>query len=484
MDLDTLDIARWQFAITTVYHFLFVPITIGLSAMVAGYETAWLRTGNEQWLRLTKFFGKLFLINFALGLVTGIVQEFQFGMNWSDYSRFVGDVFGAPLAIEGLLAFFLESTFLGLWIFGWDRLPPKLHAATMWLVHIGTVLSAYFILAANSFMQNPVGYAFNPETGRAELTDFVAVLTNKVQLVTFPHTVAAAYMTGAAFVVGISVWHLVRGQGRDEGQDARMYRSAARTGAWVLLAASVAVTVSGDVQGKIMTEVQPMKMAAAEGLYETEQPAAFSILTIGSLDGTEESFAIKVPGLLSWLGSGSLDAEVRGIDDLREEYVETYGQDPGEAYYSAGGYTPVIPLTYWSFRLMIGLGMAGAAGAVAVLWAPRRGRRLRSSRWVWLGVTLPLMPLFANSFGWIFTEMGRQPWVVFGLMTTERGVSPGVSPAEALTSLLVLTALYGVLAVVELKLLLHYIVRGADAFEAPTQRDDDQDPDRPLAFAY
>ncbi len=233
-----------------------------------------------------------------------------------------------------------------------------------------------------------------------------------------------------------------------------------------------------------MTEVQPMKMAAAEGLYETEQPAAFSILTIGSLDGTEESFAIKVPGLLSWLGSGSLDAEVRGIEDLREEYVETYGQDPGEAYYSAGDYTPVIPLTYWSFRLMIGLGMAGAAGAVAVLWATRRGRRLRSSRWVWLGVTLPLMPLFANSFGWIFTEMGRQPWVVFGLMTTERGVSPGVSPAEALTSLLVLTALYGVLAVVELKLLLHYIVRGADAFEAPTQRDDDQDPDRPLAFAY
>ena len=184
MDLEALDIARWQFAITTVYHFLFVPITIGLSALVAGYQTAWLRTGNEQWLRLTKFLGKLFLINFALGLVTGIVQEFQFGMNWSDYSRFVGDVFGAPLAVEGLLAFFLESTFLGLWIFGWDRLPRAVHASCMWLVHLGTLFSAYFILAANSFMQHPVGYEYNPETGRAELTDFVAVLTNKVQLVT------------------------------------------------------------------------------------------------------------------------------------------------------------------------------------------------------------------------------------------------------------------------------------------------------------
>ncbi len=214
MDLEALDIARWQFAITTVYHFLFVPITIGLSALVAGYQTAWLRTGNEQWLRMTKFLGKLFLINFALGVVTGIVQEFQFGMNWSDYSRFVGDVFGAPLAVEGLLAFFLESTFLGLWIFGWDRLPRALHASCMWLVHLGTLFSAYFILAANSFMQNPVGYDYNAETGRAELTDFVAVLTNKVQLVTFPHVILAAYMTAGAFVAGVALWHLVRGKGR------------------------------------------------------------------------------------------------------------------------------------------------------------------------------------------------------------------------------------------------------------------------------
>ncbi len=243
MDLEALDIARWQFAITTVYHFLFVPITIGLSALVAGYQTAWLRTGNEQWLRMTKFLGKLFLINFALGVVTGIVQEFQFGMNWSDYSRFVGDVFGAPLAVEGLLAFFLESTFLGLWIFGWDRLPRALHASCMWLVHLGTLFSAYFILAANSFMQNPVGYDYNAETGRAELTDFVAVLTNKVQLVTFPHVILAAYMTAGAFVAGVALWHLVRGRGQQGSEDRSMYRSGARVGAWVLLVAGLGVVV-------------------------------------------------------------------------------------------------------------------------------------------------------------------------------------------------------------------------------------------------
>ena len=290
--MDPLDIARWQFGIITVYHFLFVPITIGLSAMVAGYETAWVRTGNPNWLRLTKFFGKLFLINFAIGVVTGIVQEFQFGMNWSDYSRFVGDIFGAPLAIEGLLAFFLESTFLGLWIFGWDRLPAKVHAACIWIVHVGTLLSAYFILAANSWMQHPVGYTFNPDTGRAELTDFAAVLFNKVQLVTFPHTVLAAYMTGAAFVVGVAFWHLVRAT---TDEDREMYRRAVRTGAAVVLVSGLGVAVSGDIQGKIMTEVQPMKMAAAEALYTTEEPASFSLFTIGSLDGQEERFAVKVP---------------------------------------------------------------------------------------------------------------------------------------------------------------------------------------------
>src|SRR5690606_10312634 len=281
--VEVVDIARWQFGITTVYHFLFVPLTIGLTLIVALFETFWLRTRRPEYLRLTKFFGKLFIINFALGLVTGIVQEFQFGMNWSDYSRFVGDIFGAPLAIEGLLAFFLESTFIGLWVFGWDQLHRVLHAACMWIVHLGVLASSWFILAANSWMQHPVGYEFNAATGRAELTDFAAVMFNKVQLVTFPHVVLAAYMTGAAFVIGISAWlyaskrhgSRVDEDGRDAGREDRgMYRKAMRISGVLMLVASLGVIVSGDVQGKIMTDVQPMKMAAAEGLYESSESCA------------------------------------------------------------------------------------------------------------------------------------------------------------------------------------------------------------------
>jgi cytochrome d ubiquinol oxidase subunit I len=479
--VDPTDIARWQFAITTVYHFLFVPITIGLSAIIAGYETAWLRTRNPRWLRLTKFLGKLFLINFALGVVTGIVQEFQFGMNWSDYSRFVGDIFGAPLAIEGLLAFFLESTFLGLWIFGWDRLPGRLHVACIWLVHIGTLFSAYFILAANSWMQNPVGFAFNAETGRAEMNDFAALLFNKVQLVTFPHVILSAYMTGAAFVVGVGFWQMARRARSDEDHD--MYRNAVRVGAAIVLVTGIGVAISGDIQGKIMTEVQPMKMAAAEGLYETEAPADFSLFTLGTLDGSEETFSIKIPRLLSWLATGTTDGEVQGINDLREQYQEEYGQDPGEKYYSPGDYTPVIPLTYWTFRLMMGLGLAASALAAWVLWATRRGSGPRGRGTLVAAVALPFLPLFANSFGWIFTEVGRQPWAVFGLMTTESSVSPGVSATEMLISLILLTLVYGVLAVVEVKLLLTYIHKGAEPLpdeHEPGEADDD----RPLAFAY
>ncbi len=484
LELANLDLARWQFAIVTVYHFLFVPITIGLSAIVAAYETAWVRTRNVLWLRLTRFFGTLFLINFAIGVVTGIVQEFQFGMNWSDYSRFVGDVFGAPLAMEGLLAFFLESTFLGLWIFGWDRLSPGLHCACMWLVHLGTLFSAYFILAANSWMQNPVGYSYNPDTGRAEMDDFAAVLFNKVQLVTFPHVVMAAYMTGAAFVAGVSLWLLVKRAHDDTDRDA--YRTAARTAAGVVLVAGLGVAVSGDFQGKIMTEVQPMKMAAAEALYDTEQPASFSIFTIGTLDGSEEKFAIKVPRLLSFLATGSTTGEVEGINQLRAQYEETYGQDPGARYYSPSGYVPVIWLTYWTFRLMIGLGVAGAVVGAWILWATRRGRT--PGKWVVrAAILLPFLPLFANSTGWIFTEAGRQPWVVFGLMTTANGVSPSVSWQLVLTSMLGLTLLYGVLAFIEVRLLLTYIKKGAqpidpdDADALPSGPTSD---DAPLTHAY
>jgi len=479
--MDVLDIARWQFGIITVYHFLFVPITIGLSAIVAAFETAWVRTRKPAYLRLTKFFGKLFLINFAIGVVTGIVQEFQFGMNWSDYSRFVGDIFGAPLAIEGLLAFFLESTFLGLWIFGWDKLSPRLHNACIWVVHVGTLLSAYFILAANSWMQHPVGYTFNKETGRAELDDFMAVLTNSTQLVTFPHTVLAAYLTGGAFVAGVALWLHVRPSTPDE--DRPLYRTATKVACWVMIAGGIGVAVSGDIQGKIMTEQQPMKMAAAEALYDTEQPASFSIFTIGSLDGSEEKFAIKIPDLLSFLATGTFDGKVEGINQLRDQYEQTYGQDPGAAYYTASDYVPIIPVTYWSFRLMIGLGMLAAAVGVLLLWLLRGSRSMSGRWWSWVAIALPLLPVAANSFGWIFTEMGRQPWVVFGLMTTEHGVSPGVSRPEAWTSLLSLTLLYAVLMVIEVGLMVRAIRAGAAPFEEPPDPDDASE-DRPLAFAY
>jgi len=487
--MDALDWARWQFGITTVYHFLFVPITIGLSFVVAGMQTAWVRADRRgdpdaiRWLKLTKFYGKLFLINFAMGVVTGIVQEFQFGMNWSAYSRFVGDIFGAPLAIEALLAFFLESTFLGLWIFGWDKLPRRIHLACIWIAAAGTALSAYFILAANSFMQNPVGYKINPVTNRAELVDFGKVLTNKVTLVTFPHTLAGCFLTAGALVAGVALWHIMRkpaGSPSDAAEqqqaaaaDRKAYRSALKIGAWMTLVATAALFVTGDIQGKIMTEVQPMKMAAAEALYDTAQPALFSLFTIGTLDGSAPVYSIEIPGLLSFLGTGSFDGQVQGINDLQREYEQKYGP---------GSYTPIIPVTYWTFRLMVGFGVLAGLAALWALWATRR-ERTPATRWLrWAGLALPLLPLAANSFGWIFTEMGRQPWVVFGQMKTAAGVSPSVGASSVITSLTVFTLLYGILAVIEAGLLLKYAKAGVPDVTPPPERPEAHD--KPLAFAY
>ncbi|MBM7798810.1 cytochrome d ubiquinol oxidase subunit I [Microlunatus panaciterrae] len=466
-------LARWQFAITTVYHFFFVPITIGLSGLVAGLQTAWVRTGSERYLRLTRFFGKLFLINFAMGVVTGIVQEFQFGMNWSEYSRFVGDIFGAPLALEGLLAFFLESTFLGLWIFGWDRLPRRVHLACIWIVSVGTLLSAFFILAANSWMQHPVGFTLNEARGRAELTDFVAVLTNPVVLVTFPHQIFACYMVGGAFMAAIAGWHLHRLRSATPASEpTAAFRTALKVGAVTLLVSGLGVLVTGDLQGKVMTTVQPMKMAAAEALYETEQPAAFSIITIGSLDGSREVWSIKVPYLLSFLGTGDPQSEIKGINALQQSYEKTYGP---------GSYSPNIPLSYWTFRIMMGLGFAAMAAGAFLLWKIRRGRLPSGRLWLPLVLVLPFLPLLANSFGWIFTETGRQPWLVFGLLSTAAGVSPGTTVAEVLTSMITFTALYGVLAVVEVRLLITYIRQGLPEVAAVETEPAD---DVPLSFAY
>jgi cytochrome d ubiquinol oxidase subunit I len=317
--VDTLDVARWQFGITTVYHFIFVPLTIGLAPLVAIMQTAWVRTGNERWLRLTKFFGKLLLINFAIGVATGIVQEFQFGMAWSEYSRFVGDVFGAPLAMEALAAFFVESTFLGLWIFGWDKLPKKIHLACIWAVAVATNLSAYFILAANSWMQHPVGATFNAERGRAEMTDIGAVLTNNTLLAAFPHTISAAFLTAGTFVAGIAAWWMVRLVRAGQADKARdVYRPAVVLGVIVMVVSGIGVALSGDQQAKLMFEQQPTKMAAAEALCETTSSVPFSILAIGPLgtgaDCDKVTHLLEIPGALSFLATGDFSATLQGTD--------------------------------------------------------------------------------------------------------------------------------------------------------------------------
>jgi cytochrome bd ubiquinol oxidase subunit I len=436
--MDALDLARWQFGITTVYHFLFVPITIALAFIVAGFQTAWFRSGDDKYLKLTRFYGELFLINFAMGVVTGIVQEFQFGMNWSDYSRFVGDIFGAPLAIEGLLAFFLESTFLGMWIFGWDKLPKWVHLAAIWIVAVGTLLSAYFILAANAWMQQPVGYAINNTLHRAELKDFPAVLTNPTVLLAFPHVIAGAFMTGGAFVLGVAVWRLLR----RSGADATVFRTAARVGATTLLVAGVFVALTGDQLGQHIAIEQPMKLAAAEDLQTTQTAAPFSVFTLWDLNG-KEVFSLKVPAMLSILATHNPDGTVQGIANLQ-------AQD--QALYGPGNYSPIVPVTFWSFRFMIGAGSLAALAALWFLWRMRKGR-VPGGREVAIAVVVPLLPLAANSFAWIFTEMGRQPWLVNGLMQTSAGVSPNVSAFEVGLTMVLFTLLYGALAVVEVGLL-------------------------------
>ncbi|WP_336921311.1 cytochrome ubiquinol oxidase subunit I [Aquipuribacter sp. SD81] len=476
MDLDPLLLARLQFGATTIYHFLFVPLTIGLSGLVAVMQTLWVRTGQEKYLRMTKFWGKLFLINFAMGVVTGIVQEFQFGMNWSDYSRFVGDVFGAPLAMEGMLAFFLEATFLGVWIFGWDRLPRLVHLASIWLVAVGTALSAYFILAANAWMQNPVGFTVNAERGRAELTDVVAVLTNPVALVTWPHTIFACYLVAAALVMAVAAWHLARRSETD------LMRTSLRMAMVTALVAGLGLAASGDLLARVMTQVQPMKMAAAEALYDTQESASFSVFTIGTLDGSEELWSVRVPNLLSFMATGTPDGEVEGINDLQALYEEQYG--PGD-------YAPIVPVTYWSFRLMIGLGLVNVAFAALGLWLTRRGRLPEHPLFWKAAVWLFPLPLLGSIIGWVFTEMGRQPWIVFGLQLTRDGVSPTVAGWMVLTSLTAFTLVYAALAVVEGVLLVRYAKAGPPVLESgPAASEDDTDePDgtgarRPLAFAY
>ncbi|MCV7366877.1 cytochrome ubiquinol oxidase subunit I [Mycolicibacterium duvalii] len=485
--MDALDVSRWQFGITTVYHFIFVPLTIGLAPLIAAMQTAWHVTGNTAWYRLTRFFGKLFLINFALGVATGIVQEFQFGMNWSEYSKFVGDIFGAPLAFEGLIAFFFESTFIGLWIFGWGRLPRAVHLACIWIVAVAVNASAYFIIAANSFMQHPVGARFNPETGRAELTDFVALLTNNTAIWAFLHAVAGAFLTAGAFVAGVSAWLMVRSHRRSDAADARaLYRPATILGSMVALVAAAGLFVTGDFQGKLMFVQQPMKMASAESLCHTETDPMFSILTVGTHNNCDSvTHLIEVPYVLPFLAESRFEGvTLEGVQDLQQQYQERFG--PGD-------YRPNLFVTYWSFRAMIGLLLVPVAFALLSLWLTRRGR-IPDQRWYGrFGLLTIPTPFLANSSGWVFTEMGRQPWVVVPnptgdqlvRMTVQEGVS-GHPAGLVLFSLVMFTLVYGMLAVVWFWLMRRYVVEGPqehDTEPAPPKPPSDDDV-APLSFAY
>ena len=439
--MDALFLARLQFAVTTVYHFFFVPLTLGLSILVAIMQTTYYRSGDEAWKKHTQFWGKLFLINFAMGVVTGIVQEFQFGMNWSEYSRFVGDIFGAPLAIEALLTFFLESTFLGVWFFGWDRLPKRVHLASIWLVAIGSTLSALWILIANSFMQQPVGYVLR--NGRAEMSDFLALITNPNIWVQFPHVLFSGVVTAGFFVLGISAWHLYHKSNPD------FFRRSFQLASLYASIGIVMVILIGHSQAQHMVQTQPMKMASAEALYQTESPASFSLVTIGDLTQRREVFAIRLPALLSLLAYNQFTGEVKGINDLQAEYQGTYG--PGD-------YIPPVALIYWSFRGMVGAGFLMAFLALVALYLVMRdkveGSRLLLRFLPWA----ILLPYLANTTGWLMTELGRAPWIVFGLMKIDAAVSPAavVSVVSILITLLLFTVVYGGLIVVTIYLLQRY----------------------------
>jgi cytochrome d ubiquinol oxidase subunit I len=442
--MNALALARWQFAITTVYHFFFVPLTLGLSILVAVMETIYVRTGDESYKRMAKFWGKLFLINFAMGVVTGIVQEFQFGMSWSQYSRFVGDIFGAPLAIEALLAFFLESTFLGIWIFGWEKLPKALHAATFWLVAVGSNLSALWILIANSFMQQPVGYTLR--NGRAEMTDFGALLANPHVWRQFPHVFLAGLTTAGFFVLGISAYHLLR-----KNQDRELFQRSFQMAVILGLTGSVLVALVGHSQAQHMVRTQPMKMAAAEALWNSEDPADLSLFTISDQAERRDIIDIRVPMMLSLLAYNRLSGEVQGINQLQAQYEQTYG--PGD-------YVPPVMLNYWSFRGMLTAGLLMPVLALFALYLILR-RQLDRHRWfLRLLLWAMFLPYLANTAGWILTEVGRQPWIVFSLMRIENAVSPNVGSGTLLFSLLAFAALYGGLMGADLYLLAKHARQG------------------------
>ena len=444
-----IDLARVQFASTSIYHFLFVPVTIGLAFLVAILQTSWHRSGNPDMRRLTRFFGTLLLINVAIGVVTGLVQEFEFGMNWSAYSRFVGDVFGAPLAMEGLAAFFLESTFLGLWLFGWDRLSQRVHLACIWLVAFGSLLSAAFIMAANSWMQHPVGYTINPSTGRPQLNDILAVFTNPVFLWGYVHVILASLVTGALVMLSVSAWQLRR-------RPVEAFARTARISLALLVPAVVLALFVGSELGVVEAKYQPMKIAAAEAQWNTCKPCSFSLFQVGGGNKDETpTKVLSIPHVLSILATNSWNGQVEGLNQVNAQYQQQYGP---------GYYVPNVFIQYWSMRVMAYIAALVLLLALWGGWAVWR-RKLEQSRWFLAVATWAVIaPFLMNTAGWLLTENGRQPWIVQGLMKTSAGVSPSVSSTWIWITLILFLVVYGVFAVIDGFLMVRY---GRKALAAP-----------------
>ena len=438
--MTNVDLARWQFAFTSINHFLFVPITIGLAFLTALLQTAWYRSKRDEYLRLTRFFGTLLVINVAIGVVSGIVQEFEFGMNWGAYSRLVGNVFGAPLAMEGLAAFFLESTFLGLWLFGWDKLSRRVHLATIWLVTVGSILSAAFIMAANSWMQHPVGYQM--VHGKPQLNDIWALLTNPVFVWGYSKVLLASLVTGAAVMLAVSAWQLRRG-----GEAAVFVRSA-RLALIVLVPSILFTMLVGDELGVIEASYQPMKIAAAEAQWTTCQPCSFSLIQIGGgNDDHTPTQILAIPHLLSLLATNHWNGKVIGLSPLQSQYAAKYG---------AGNYVPNVFVQYWSMRVMAYAGVLVLLLGLWGLWLMRRKKVATSRLFLWVAVWAAVLPFLMNTAGWLLTESGRQPWIVQGIMLTKNGISASVSTADIAISLAAFVLLYAVLGTVDLLLMLRY----------------------------
>jgi cytochrome d ubiquinol oxidase subunit I len=449
--MDVLILARLQFALTIIYHFFFVPLTIGLSLVVAILESIYVSTGKEIYKRLTKFWGKLFLINFAVGVVTGIVQEFQFGMSWAEYSRFVGDVFGTPLAIEALLAFFLESTFLGIWIFGWDRISKGLHLATMWLVVLGSNLSAIWILIANGFMQHPAGYTITD--GRAVLTNFSQLIFNLPIFTHYPHAFSASLVTAAFFMLGVSAYHLLRRNETD------FFRYSFRMAAIIGVIGTIAVGVIGDFQGKDIRVYEPMKVASLEALFNTENPASLSVLTIANPFTGNLVLDLRIPKALSLLMYDRLSGEVMGINQLQAQYEQQYGP---------GNYTPPPVILYWSFRGMVGAGLLMILFSIIAIFVGFRNLEAKYPWFLKLLILSMVLPYIANTGGWLLTEVGRFPWIVYGIFKMENGFSQILTPGTLLISLIGFVLVYGLIILAMIYLMRKSAVAGpVEENEAP-----------------